>query len=75
ITALCLEPHDLAMSKLVAGRYSDYEFCRALLGSGIADPNVVRERLADTPELDPSIRERVRAWIDGQEEARPDHRS
>ena len=70
ITALCLEPHDLAVSKLVAGRYSDYEFCRALLGSGIADPSVVRERLADTPDLDPSVRERVVAWMDGQEEAR-----
>jgi len=69
ITALCLEQHDLAVSKLVAGRDSDYDFCRALLGSGIADPSVVRERLAATPDLDPPVRERVRAWIEGQQEA------
>ena len=31
VTALCLEPHDLWISKAVAGRPKDREFCQALL--------------------------------------------
>jgi hypothetical protein len=36
-TAHCLEPHDLVVSKLVAGRAKDMEFADALLGAGLVD--------------------------------------
>jgi hypothetical protein len=52
-TGLCLEVHDLAVSKLVAGREKDLEFTRALLRNGLADPEVIEQRLASThlPEI------------------------
>jgi len=48
---LCLDPHDLAVAKLAAGRPKDIEFVHALIISGHLDPDTVR-RCAD--ELDPS---------------------
>lgn len=46
--ALCLEVHDLAVSKLVAGRDKDLSFIRALIHHGMADSGTLRERLALT---------------------------
>ncbi len=40
-TAYCMEPHDLVMSKIGAGREKDLEFARAALALGL----VTRERL------------------------------
>jgi hypothetical protein len=54
-TGLCLEVHDLAVSKLVAGRDLDREFLAALFAHKLADPKVVRARLDET-ELDPRVR-------------------
>ena len=48
-SGLCLEKHDLAVSKLVAGRPKDYEFVEALLDAGMLDLTSLRNRLADTP--------------------------
>ena len=45
----CLEAHDLAVSKLVAGRDRDVQFVRVLLGQGMVDPAVVEQRLAQLP--------------------------
>ena len=45
----CLEPHDLAVSKLVAGREKDFDFVGALGDAGLIDLEVVRLRLADVP--------------------------
>jgi hypothetical protein len=45
----CLEPHDLAISKLVAGREKDLHFIAAMLRHALVNPAVLRERLADTP--------------------------
>ncbi|MGB3184501.1 MAG: hypothetical protein WBB15_01395 [Ornithinimicrobium sp.] len=36
-TGLCLEPHDLVLSKLVAGRMKDFEFVVALLDADLVD--------------------------------------
>lgn len=47
-TGWCLEVHDLAVSKLVAGREKDISYLKALFGHGLANPEVVRERLAQT---------------------------
>jgi len=47
-TGLCLEVHDLAVSKLVAGREKDLDFIGGLLRHGLAQPTTVRERLSRT---------------------------
>jgi hypothetical protein len=47
-TGCCLEVHDLAVSKLVAGREKDLRFVSALIRHRLADPATVRERLSLT---------------------------
>ncbi len=65
ITALCLELHDLWLSKAVAGREKDKEFCRALLEHDLVDPSLLRRRLDQIPDLKPKIQERIRGSIPG----------
>lgn len=48
-TGLCLEVHDLAVSKLVAGRDRDLTFIRLLVDRGLADLPTIRQRLESTP--------------------------
>ncbi|MDW8310235.1 MAG: DUF6036 family nucleotidyltransferase [Verrucomicrobiales bacterium] len=48
-TGWCLEPHDLAVSKLVAGREKDLSFLAGLLRHRLVRPDTIRERLAHTP--------------------------
>lgn len=45
VTGWCLDPHDLTIAKLVAGRSHDLEFCRALLRARLVDPEMLAERL------------------------------
>jgi hypothetical protein len=47
-TGWCLEAHDLAVSKLIAGRAKDISFLAALFRHGLAQPELVRERLKQT---------------------------
>ena len=47
-TGLCLEIHDLAVSKLVAGREKDVDFLNGLLRHGLVRVPVISERLAQT---------------------------
>ena len=47
----CLDPHDLAVAKLAAGRPKDIEFVHALLTSGHLNPAKVH---ACAAELDPA---------------------
>jgi len=58
-TGLCLEIHDLAVSKLVAGREKDAAFLGGLLRHRLVRVPMIRERLAETA-LAP---ERVQACI------------
>ncbi len=55
-TGLCLEVHDLAVSKLVAGREKDIEYVTALLRHRLAKPGMIESRL-DSTVLDPSLRD------------------
>lgn len=48
-TGLCLEVHDLAVSKLIAGREKDLDFVQALLKHRLAKAEIIRERLVATP--------------------------
>lgn len=47
-TGLCVEVHDLAASKLIAGREKDLSFVEGLLRHGLAKLEVIRERLQTT---------------------------
>ena len=60
--AVCLDAHDLVISKLVAGREKDFEFARALLTAGLIDLDTLKARaklLADPA----AIRQRVVRWL------------
>ena len=46
---LAIERHDLAASKLAAGRIKDFEFVEALIAVGILDVPTIRERLDAIP--------------------------
>lgn len=45
----CIEPHDLAVAKLQAGRPKDIKLLAALLKGGMLDEKTVRERLNASP--------------------------
>lgn len=64
VVAWCLEPHDLWVSKAVAGRAKDAEFCDALIRRGLVDAEVLRVRVALVRDLDQSRRDLALAWID-----------
>jgi hypothetical protein len=49
--AVCLDAHDLVISKLVAGREKDFDFATALIRADLVDPEVLRgrTRMLDQP--------------------------
>jgi len=59
---LCLEVHDLAVSKLVAGRDNDIRFIAGLLRYRLAQADVIRQRLSET-HLDDRLREACNARL------------
>ncbi|MFP3882642.1 MAG: DUF6036 family nucleotidyltransferase [Actinomycetota bacterium] len=61
--AVCLEPHDLVLAKLVAGREKDREFADALIGRGLVDPEILLERVETLPVVG-AIKRRVRTFIE-----------
>lgn len=65
VAAWCLEPHDLWISKAIAGRPKDVEFCGALLEGGLVRSDRLRERLEHVEGPDPRALERVAALIGG----------
>jgi hypothetical protein len=44
-TGWCLEVHDLAVSKLVAGREKDLDFVRVLVRERMVDPTLLEQRI------------------------------
>jgi len=63
VVAWCLELHDLWISKAVAGRPKDYEFCKALLLGQLVEPGMLEERLAATSGLAEPMRTQAVSWI------------
>jgi hypothetical protein len=63
VTAWCLELHDLWVSKAVAGRDKDREFCMALVRRGVVMPDVLAARLETVPAVDPRVRSTALSWI------------
>ena len=64
----CLEPHDLAASKLAAGRPKDYEFVESLLRAGLIDVELLGRRIDQLPRerVIPAFLARARAWVKTQ---------
>ena len=58
----CLEVHDLAIAKLVAGRLKDLDFIAHLIDAAYVDGATLRARLATT-ELDAPLRPIVEARL------------
>lgn len=63
VIAWCLEPHDLWVSKAIAGRPKDLEFCRALVARSIVSSRRLRQRLGKVSGLDERVRIAVAARI------------
>jgi len=59
----CLEPHDLAASKLAAGRDKDWHFVALLLQHALIEPAVLKQRI-DTLPLATEHRQRLTGWVD-----------
>ena len=62
VRALCLEPHDLAISKYVARREKDIIFTRELVRRGLLNQATLLALLKTTP-IDAAAKTRVRRYI------------
>lgn len=63
VVAWCLEPHDLWISKAIAGRSKDVDFCAALIKRRLVSPNTLRARLSKVRALDDRVRAAVESRI------------
>jgi hypothetical protein len=61
--AFCLDPHDLVISKLVAGREKDFEFARALIEADLVQADTLHAR-ANLLRGVGAIKSRVVSWLD-----------
>jgi hypothetical protein len=64
VFALCLERHDLILSKCVAGRERDWEFATDALREGVVELDELLRRVDDLP-VEVERRERVTAMLQG----------
>lgn len=62
-TGLCMEVHDLTLSKYGAGREKDLEFTRVLAGTGVLGKDVLLQRLNDVKAED-TLQSVIRARIE-----------
>ena len=60
----CLEPHDLAVSKLAAARPKDYSYVKAMADLRLISTLKVRERLRQTAKLDVRLLAAGDAFLD-----------
>jgi hypothetical protein len=63
VRGLCLDPHDLAISKYVARREKDIEFTRALARRALVGKDRLLELVAVTP-VSAEVKARLRAQIE-----------
>lgn len=64
VVVWCLEPHDLWLSKAVAHRPKDIEYCTALVRDGFVDVDVLAARAEAIPGLDDAATETVTELIE-----------
>lgn len=62
VTALCMEPHDLCVAKLLAGRDKDLAFVRSLVDAGLVDRATILDRLEDA-DVPAAARDRARGQL------------
>lgn len=62
VKAYCLDPHDLVVAKLAAGREKDAVFIRQLLAKGLVDQVTIKTRLEKTT-LDAGRRQRMEEML------------
>ena len=60
---ICLEKHDLVVSKLFAGRPKDFEFADALASAGLIEADVLHQRI-DVMDVLPLHKKRMHTQID-----------
>ena len=73
-TGWCLDVHDLAVSKLVAGRDKDMDFLRVLLLEHMATTGLMRDRLVTlsaTPELLELLQQRLLSLVSASRNDNP----
>jgi hypothetical protein len=63
VSGLCLDPHDIAISKYVARRNKDIEFNREIVRRGIVQKERLLELLKVTP-VSPEVSNRIQGDID-----------
>jgi len=63
VTALCLEIHDLWISKAIAGRPKDIEFCKTLNKMRLVNSKTLIARLKGVRKLKPEQRKFVSKLI------------
>lgn len=68
VVGYCIEPHDVCISKLLAGREKDLVYVKALVQSGHIKPEVLLDRLSTTEASD-AERDRVRESVRGMRKA------
>jgi len=61
-TGLCLDPHDLCVAKLIAGRTKDHLFVGSLLRHGLVERDIIAGRLLTVSD-DDVRRDRALSWI------------
>ena len=66
----CLEPHDLAVSKLIAGRDKDFDFVGVMVAAKIVSAAVIQERIKGTV-ADPFLLQQASAWVERLSQAGP----
>ncbi len=59
----CLEPHDLAVSKLAAGRDKDWPYVRTLLNHQLIDENTLLARIEQTPRIPADRQAFLKRWV------------
>ena len=63
VAGLCLDPHDLLISKYVAHREKDIDFNREVMASGVVDAERLLA-LVDITPVDETARRRMRGYIE-----------
>lgn len=61
----CLEPHDLAASKLAAGRDKDWPFVATMLEHQLVNASTLHERI-DTLPVTSELKQRLHHWVSAQ---------
>ncbi len=62
---LCLDPHDLVASKLVANREKDRELAAALLRERLLTPDTLIERIRSLP-IEPQRLQTLARWVEAR---------